>query len=68
MDRITSDVTGNGLIAVYDQKDVNDYTTMVKIASETDTQPSLWVRQFDRLYISVTAAGNRDAEILVQEP
>jgi hypothetical protein len=41
---------------------------MVKIASETDTQPSLWVRQFDRLYISVTAAGNRDAEILVHEP
>jgi hypothetical protein len=41
---------------------------MVKIASEGDSQPSLWVPQFDRLYVSVTAAGHRDAEILVYEP
>jgi len=61
-------VTGNGFIAVYDQKGADDYTPMVKIASETDTQPSLWVPQFDRLYISVTQAGSRAAEILVYEP
>ena len=61
-------VTGNGFIAVYDQKGADDYTPMVKIASEGDSQPSLWVPQFDRLYVSVTAAGNRDAEILVYEP
>ena len=61
-------VTGNGFIAVYDQKGADDYTPMVKIASEGDSQPSLWVPQFDRLYVSVTAAGHRDAEILVYEP
>jgi WD40 repeat protein len=61
-------VTGNGFIAVYDQKGADDYAPMVKIATETDTQPSLWVPQFDRLYVSVTAAGNRDAEVLVYEP
>lgn len=61
-------VTGNGFIAVYDQKGADDYAPMVKVASETDTQPSLWVPQFDRLYVSVTAAGNRDAEVLVYEP
>jgi WD40 repeat protein len=61
-------VTGNGFIAVYDQKGADDYTPMVKIASETDSQPSLWVPQFGRMYISVTQAGNRNAEILVYEP
>ncbi len=61
-------VTGNGLIAVYDQKGVDNYMPMVKIASETDSQPSLWVPQFNRMYISVTQAGSRDAEILVYEP
>jgi len=61
-------VTGNGFLAVYDQKAADDYTPMVKIASETDSQPSLWVPQFNRLYISVTQGGGRDAEILVYEP
>jgi WD40 repeat protein len=61
-------VTGNGFIAVYDQKGADDYTPMVKIATETDSQPSLWVPQFDRMYISVVQAGSRDAEILVYEP
>ena len=61
-------VTGNGFIAVYDQKGADDYAPMVKIASETDSQPSLWVPQFDRMYISVAQAGSRNAEILVYEP
>lgn len=61
-------ITGNGSIAVYDQKGADDYSSMVKIASESDSQPSLWVPQFNRLYISVVQAGSRDAEILVYEP
>lgn len=61
-------VTGNGLIAVYDQKGADDYAPMLKIASETDSEPSLWVPQFDRLYISVMQAGSRPAEILVYAP
>jgi WD40 repeat protein len=61
-------VTGNGFLAVYDQKAADEYAPMVKIASETDSQPSLWVPQFNRLYISVTQGGGRDAEILVYEP
>jgi DNA-binding beta-propeller fold protein YncE len=61
-------VTGNGAIAVYDQKGADDYAPMVKVASETDSQPSLWVPQFNRLYISVPQDGNHDAEILVYEP
>jgi len=61
-------ITGNGGIAVYDQKGADDYTPMVKVASEPESQPSLWVPQFNRLYISVPQNGNRDAEILVYEP
>jgi DNA-binding beta-propeller fold protein YncE len=61
-------VTGNGFIAVYEQKGADDYAPMVKIASEADSQPSLWVPQLNRMYISVTQAGSRDAEILVYEP
>jgi hypothetical protein len=61
-------VTGNSAIAVYDQKDADSYAPMVKVASETDSQPSLWVPQFNRLYISVPSDGARDAEILVYEP
>ena len=61
-------VTGNGFIAVYGQKGADDYTPMVKVATEADSQPSIWVPQFNRLYFSVPQAGNRDAEILVYEP
>ena len=61
-------VTGNGAIAVYDQKGADEYAPMVKVASETDTQPSLWVPQFNRLYVSVVQGGDHDAELLVYEP
>ena len=61
-------VTGNGAIAVYDQKGADEYSPMVKVASEPDSQPSLWVPQFSRLYISVVRSGDRDAELLVYEP
>ena len=61
-------VTGNGFIAVYDQKGADEYTPMVKVESETDSQPSLWVPQFNRMYISAMQAGSRGAEILVYEP
>ena len=61
-------VTGSGFIAVYDQKNANDYTPMVKVASEGDSQPSIWVPEFNRLYIGVPQEGSRDAEILVYEP
>ena len=60
--------TGNGFIVVYDQRGADDYTPMVKVASEPDSQPSVWVPQFDRLYISIPQDGTRDAEILVYEP
>jgi hypothetical protein len=68
MGHIFVDVTGNGFIALYGQMSADNFAPMVKIASETDSQPSLWVPQFDRMYISVVRAGSRDAEIPVYEP
>jgi DNA-binding beta-propeller fold protein YncE len=61
-------VTGNDSIAVYDQKGADTYAPMVKLPSEAESQPSIWVPQFNRLYISVTHGGSRDPEILVYEP
>jgi DNA-binding beta-propeller fold protein YncE len=61
-------VTGSGFIAVYDQKGADSYTPMVKLPSEPNSQPSIWVPQFNRLYISVPQDGTRDAEVLVYEP
>jgi DNA-binding beta-propeller fold protein YncE len=61
-------VTGNGFIAVYQEKSADEYAPMVKVPSETDTQPSIWVPQFNRLYISVPKAATHEAEVLVYEP
>jgi WD40 repeat protein len=61
-------VTGNGFIAVYLEKGPDEYSPMVKVPSETDTQPSIWVPQFNRLYISVPKAATHEAEVLVYEP
>jgi len=41
-------VTGDGFIAVYQQKSADEYMPMVKVATEADTQPSIWVPQFNR--------------------
>ena len=61
-------VTGNGFLAAYEQKGADEYTPMVRVATETDSQPSIWVPQLSRLYISVPQAGDREAEVLVYEP
>jgi hypothetical protein len=60
--------TGDGAIAVYDQRSADNYTPMTKVAMELNAQPSIWVPQFNRLYISIPQDGDRDAEVLVYEP
>ena len=50
------------------QKGADNYTPVVKVANETDLQRSVWVPQFNHLYLSVTKGGNCDAEKLVYEP
>ena len=59
--------TGDGAIAVYDQKDADHYTPMVKVASEPNLEPSIWVPEFKRLYVSVHQNGKQEAEVLVYQ-
>jgi WD40 repeat protein len=60
--------TGVDGIAVYDQRDADHYTPMVKVASEPNAQTSIWVPEFDRLYVAAPQDRGRDAEILVYKP
>jgi DNA-binding beta-propeller fold protein YncE len=60
--------TGDGAIAVYDQKTADDYTPMTKVLMERNAQPSIWVPEFNRLYISIPETGDHEAEVLVYEP
>lgn len=60
--------TGADGIAIYEQQDADHYTPMVKVASEPGAQTSIWVPEFNRLYVAAPQQESRDAEILVYEP
>ena len=60
--------TGIDGIAVYDQKDADHYTPMVKVASSPGAGTSLWAPTLNRLFVSAPKEGNNDAAILVFEP
>ena len=59
---------GAGFVYVYGQTDPDHYELLSKITSEPNAQTSIWVPQYDRLYVSASSNGTRDAEILVYEP
>jgi DNA-binding beta-propeller fold protein YncE len=60
--------TGDDFMAVYDQKDADHYSLMMKIPTAPHAPTSLWVPEFNRLYVSAPQNGDREAEILVYEP
>jgi YVTN family beta-propeller protein len=57
-----------GFVYVYQQKDPDHYELMSKVPTEPNAQTSIWVPQLNRLYVSASQNGSRDAEILVFEP
>lgn len=59
---------GAGFVYVYRQTDPDHYDLLGKVTSEPNAQTSIWVPQFNRLYVSASSDGSRDAEILVYEP
>lgn len=59
---------GAGFVYVYNETDPDHYELLAKVASEPNAQTSIWVSEFDRLYVSAPANGSRDAEILVYGP
>jgi len=59
--------TGTDGIAVYEQKDADHYSPMMKVASAPGAATSVWVPSLSRLFVSAPKAGNSDAAILVFE-
>jgi len=59
--------TGTDGIAVYDQKDADHYTPMVRIANAPGAATSIWVPTLNRLFVSAPKVGNGNAAILVFE-
>lgn len=57
-----------GFVYVYQQKDPDHYELMARVATEPNAQTSIWVPELNRLYVSASQNGSRDAEILVFEP
>jgi len=59
--------TGTDGLAIYDQKDADHYTPMVKVTSAPGAATSIWVPTLGRLFVSAPKVGNGEAAILVFE-
>jgi YVTN family beta-propeller protein len=59
---------GAGFVFVYQQKDPDHYELVARVATVPNAQTSIWVTELNRLYVSASQDGSRDAEILVFEP
>jgi hypothetical protein len=57
-----------GFVYVYQQKDASRYELTAKVPTRANAQTSIWVPQFNRLYLSASANDKEDAAILVFEP
>ena len=57
-----------GLVAVYQQKDPDHYELIAKVPSQFGACTSIWVPQFNRLYVSAPGVGDHQAAIVVLEP
>jgi hypothetical protein len=57
-----------GWVYVYEQKDADHYEVISKIKTRAGSGTSLFVPQFNRLYIASQAIGDQPAVILVFEP
>jgi hypothetical protein len=57
-----------GLVHVYKQKDSDHYELEGKVATAPGAGTSLWVPEFDRLYVAAPASDKQGAAVLVFEP
>ena len=58
---------GTDGLAVYDQKDADHYTGMVKVPSAPGAATSIWVPTLNRLFVSAPKVGIGEAAILIFE-
>jgi len=59
---------GEGFIAVYQQKDANNYEMLGRVPTGYMARTSLFVPELNRLYVALPKMENRQAEIRVYEP
>jgi hypothetical protein len=57
-----------GWVYVYQQKDLDHYDLISKVKTRPGSGTSLFVAQFNRLYVASQAIGDQEAAILVFEP
>jgi YVTN family beta-propeller protein len=57
-----------GYVYVYTQKDPDHYALESKVATAPGAGTSLWVPEFDRLYVAAPASEKQAAAVLVLEP
>ena len=57
-----------GFVYVYQQKDADHYDVIAKIKSRPGSGTSVFVPEFNRLYVASQAIGDQEAALLVFEP
>jgi YVTN family beta-propeller protein len=57
-----------GSVYVYQQTGADQYKLTGKVPTAPGAGTSLWVEEFDRLYVAAPASERRDAEVLIFEP
>lgn len=60
--------TDVGFVYVYEQKDADHYELAAKVPTAASAGTSLWVPEFNRLYVAAPASEKQEAAILVFEP
>lgn len=58
----------DGFVAVYQQNNPDSYELVAKVPSKLGACTSIWVPQWDRLYVSAPGVGDQAAAILVFQP
>jgi DNA-binding beta-propeller fold protein YncE len=58
----------DGFVAVYQQKDADDYQLIAKVPTRTGACTSIWVAGLNRYYVSAPGTEKQEAAILVFEP
>ena len=59
--------TDVGYVYIYEQKDADNYELVSKVPTAPNAGTSLWVPEFNRLYVAAPAGEKQDAAILVYE-
>jgi DNA-binding beta-propeller fold protein YncE len=60
--------TDVGFVYVYHQEDADHYELVAKVPTAASAGTSLWVPEFNRLYVAAPASDKQEAEVMIFEP